>query len=523
MLIVLKYMFFLLFSILSVVSSGDAISRISEVTRPPFSWFKKIPWRRRVFWWYLLVLASTWGCAIWDDLSSRIDNDEQRRTLYDQTRQLNSVLYNIETSIEGKQRFLKPFKNLARAAKIDTSLTGFEGLVCDDGVALYWFDSETEQITGFHFFSNAEINNVLRGVSLGSPLADKTENPAIGNATELSIALKSYLFSEIPTKGDNSLDRRRNEEEVLAEVETVLRYVYRAEDIRIRPYRREVLGKPTGNFSLSFSYVVNPYAETVRTRSIGPTDLELTGEFIDSLYGLAKATVSERIIAYFRRHCLEPKVRVDDLRLLHTMRAREDQIIHSPFTNRKRKQIEGYVSRVGLRVPVLDDEGIYVVGYSGVPLSDGLNRIEVGFDPVDQPFPTLDSVVSFEPKDAIVGDELRVLLDTKERRYRFDSYDGTNYVLKTLGEKSESTTSLDSIPWCRQLWIGHRNGKAVRLLTSGSVAGKYKSLLNLGNGTSGGRMPDVKVYLADPTEIGRYKRVVELKGGRIRLCDRNVP
>ena len=517
--IAVKYAALLCVSVWTFASSGETVTKISEVMRHPLLWLKQRPWDRRNFLFALSFSLITWGWAIWDDLSSQSDNEKQRRTLYDQTRQLNSVLYNIETSIEGKQRFLKPFKNLARAAKIDTSLTGFEGLVCDDGVALYWFDSETEQITGFNFFSNAEINNVLRGVSLESPLVDKTENPAIGNATELSIALKSYLFSETPTKGDNSFDRKRNEEEVLSEVETVLRYVYRAEDIRIRPYRREVLGKPTGSFSLSFSYVVNPYAETVRTRSIGPTDLELTGEFIDSLYGLAKATVSERIIAYFRRHCLEPKVRVDDLRLLHTMRAREDQIIHSPFTNRKRKQIEGYASRVGLRVPVLDDEGIHVVGYRGVPLSDGLNRVEIGFDSVDQLFSTLDSVVSFEPKDAIVGDELRVLLDTKERRYRFDSYDGTNYVLKTLGEKSESTTSLDSIPWCRQLWIGHRNGKAVRLLTSGSVAGKYKSLQNLGNGTSGGRMPDMRVCLADPAEIGRYKHVVELKGGRIRLCD----
>ena len=517
--IAIKYMALLCVSVWTFASSGEKVTKISEVMRHPFLWLKKRPWDRRDFLFALSFSLITWGWAIWNDLSSQSDNEKQRRTLYDQTRQLNSVLYNIETSIEGKQRFLKPFKNLARAAKIDTSLTGFEGLVCDDGVALYWFDSETEQITGFHFFSNAEINNVLRGVSLGSPLVDKTENPAIGNATELSIALRSYLFSETPTKGDNPLDRKRNEEEVLSEVETVLRYVYRAEDIRILPYRREVLGKPTGSFSLSFSYVVNPYAETVRTRSIGPTDLELTGEFMDSLYGLAKATVSERIIAYFRRHCLEPKVRVDDLRLLHTMRAREDQIIHSPFTNRKGKQIEGYASRVGLRMPVLDDEGIHIVGYRGVPLSDGLNRVEIGFDSVDQLFSTLDSVVSFEPKDAIVGDELRVLLDTKERRYRFDSYDGTNYVLKTLGEKFESTTSLDSFPWCRQLWIGHRNGKAVRLLTSGSVAGKYKSLQNLGNGTSGGRMPDMRVYLADPAEIGRNKHVVELKGGRIRLCD----
>ena len=66
---------------------------------------------------------------------------EQEAVIERQNRSLNAISYSTSTSYAGKVRFLKNFKELARLAKIDYRMTVFEGLVCENGVALFWFDS----------------------------------------------------------------------------------------------------------------------------------------------------------------------------------------------------------------------------------------------------------------------------------------------------------------------------------------------------------------------------------------------
>ena len=87
--IAVKYAALLCVSVWTFASSGETVTKISEVMRHPLLWLKQRPWDRRNFLFALSFSLITWGWAIWDDLSSQSDNEKQRRTLYDQTRQLN--------------------------------------------------------------------------------------------------------------------------------------------------------------------------------------------------------------------------------------------------------------------------------------------------------------------------------------------------------------------------------------------------------------------------------------------------
>lgn len=93
---------------------------------------------------------------------------------------------------------MQSFHDFARIASIEADNTGFEGLVCDDGVALYWFDVETEKITGFHFFTKSEINRILSGSPVSCGLVVKNGQYALGEDSELAIAFKECLFRRLP-------------------------------------------------------------------------------------------------------------------------------------------------------------------------------------------------------------------------------------------------------------------------------------------------------------------------------------
>ena len=117
-----------------------------------------------------------------------------------------------------------------------------------------------------------------------------------------------------------------------------------------------------------------------------------------------------------------------------------------------------------------------IVGTESVPLRRGKNRVDIHFDAIDPLFSTMDSILTFAPENGVIGDELEFVLDGKVQRYAFESFDGTNYLLKATSKVFPSSMSLDSLPWCPTVWINHKSDTSVSMVFAGEVAGEYGRL-----------------------------------------------
>lgn len=270
-----------------------------------------------------------------EDATNKLQNAylkiaEQEAVIGRLSRSLSAISYSTRTSYAGKERFLKNFKELARVAKIDCRMTGFEGLICEDGVALFWFDSRTESITGFYFFRNDEINRILNGRALGKDFITKDGRMRLDKNQELSIAFEESLFKRMPNRSENLIESESVKDEIFGGLKTLLRYVYRAEGIRLKSICTTDR-KATGEYSLEFRYAVNPLAKERKYRSISIFDVVITKGFIDSLYGLTNAEFSEKVIEYLRSKKVEPKIMVRDIRMLGQMRQDKEWQKNSPY------------------------------------------------------------------------------------------------------------------------------------------------------------------------------------------------
>ena len=159
-----------------------------------------------------------------------------------------------------------------------------------------------------------------------------------------------------------------------------------------------------------------------------------------------------------------------------------------------------------------------IVGYASTKLQMGNNRIEINFDTVNPLFSTLDMVLKFEPTDGVIGDEMTFPLDGKMRCYRFDSFDGTNYVLLAIGEPLAIRTTLDAIPWMPEFWIKHNSSNAVSISQSGGMGGKYERLERQWERDAKNQKiaEPVVVTLVDDDDAQKPKKI-RLKGGHISL------
>lgn len=366
--ILLKYTLISMLAILSTVSSVEIIDKC------PMTWtaFKKWmstykPLRHPVFYIVFLFAGMTVAITAIDDysdgsdrleLNGKIDTQskmiceqqlalsKQRDLLYEQEKLIGSIVFNTKTSVDGKERFLQCFRDLARIAAVDANNTGFEGLVCEDGVAIYWFDIDTETITGFYFFSNAEINRVLGGMPLGGNLFDDSGVVKVSADSELAIAFRECLFRKLPVGSNNAIEADKAVEDILKEIETLIRYVYRAESIGFISLYPEghtfsAFKKPLGSYLLTFQYAVDPYADKIWYRGVGiDDDIVLSKAFIESLHGLTMAEFSERVIGMLRSRRVDPKVRIREIRILESARRKKVKRDDSPFV-KKPNEVKG--------------------------------------------------------------------------------------------------------------------------------------------------------------------------------------
>lgn len=369
-----KYILIAILAVVSVLSSAEMLSKIPHPIKAILEWWESKPYMTWQFYALFVVWMAMVAVTVFEDVTSgreaaelnrkiegqngmlaqqqkHLDQQsqslgtqrqmlaEQQKMMYEQEKHISSVLFNMDTSLEGKERFLRSIRAFAHVASIESINTGFEGLVCDDGVALYWFDSNTDTITGFHFFSNSEINKVLSGTSAYGRYAANVGQIALGKDSEMAIAFRECLFRKLPTLPSDRTIKDLTRRQILQEMHTLLRYVYRAQGIDFRPiYDKEVGGELhgafTGSYSLLFQYVVNPYAKIKRYNAVGCFDLDISKDFIDSLHGLTIAEFSEKVIERFRLARLEPKVRINDIRILENLRLSTEWQACSPFASR---------------------------------------------------------------------------------------------------------------------------------------------------------------------------------------------
>lgn len=266
---------------------------------------------------------------------------EQQTLMAEQQKSIGALVFTSPTSYAGKERFLRSFQDLARVAAIESNGTGFTGFVCDDGVAIYWYDTETETITGFHFFANAEINRILSGNPFAASCMDKDGNVTLASDSEIAIALRECLFRRLPPLSTNPVEATRTRDLILDEIKTLFRYVYRAETFSLTPYYfsdGKNAGLPSGKFDLSFSYVVNPCAAIWRTRSSMLGQIILSQNHLDSFHGMTMAEFSERVIQMMRTRGFEPNLGVKGIQIIAKRRQDAHATTASPFHFLRRKQ-----------------------------------------------------------------------------------------------------------------------------------------------------------------------------------------
>lgn len=259
---------------------------------------------------------------------------EQSATIADQSRTIGSIAYNTQTTLEGKQRFIRCFRDLTRLTKLNREGMIFEGLICGDGVAMYWFKQDTEQMEGFHFFSNSELNRVLSGIPSDTLLFSEDGTLNIDPKSELAIALNESLYGKTPTHKDNPIDQDRARDAIIDEVKVLLEYVFRAKDIKINPVCRASnattpLCATVIGIELSFEYVVKPAAAKPYTRFV--KGVVLSNDELNSLQGVDKVAFSKRVINHWRAQKIEPKVKIRDIRCLNLKHLKTAQRQNSPF------------------------------------------------------------------------------------------------------------------------------------------------------------------------------------------------
>ena len=313
----MKYFLLLIMTLLSVYSASEAVANSTKWKE----WWKKRPLKGLGFWIALLLSGLTMYCTWKDDdeAKTRIQSltellKKQERLMFEQSRIIGSISFNTRTSFEGKQRFLNCFRNLARVAKFCVDGAHFEGLICEDGVAIYWFNASTEEMMGFHFFTNSELNRILAGLPDDSHLVGEDGVVQVQENSVLGIALKESLFRKTPVRGTTPLEREIAYSCIEDEMRKLFRYVYRAESVKLSDlfYKN---GGLSGDKYLMFQYYVNPFDHGPHLRTV--SDIIVPECFLDSLYDISMSDFSQKVIAHFRSHGIEPKLRIKDIKILN--------------------------------------------------------------------------------------------------------------------------------------------------------------------------------------------------------------
>lgn len=251
--------------------------------------------------------------------------ENNQSLLQAQERTIGSLIFNVQTSEEGKRRFIGCFEDLSRMAEYRDCALRFEGLICDDGVAVFGFNRDALQLVEFFFFTNAEVNHVLSGVRLGDRFVDEGNVVQITSTNELGI-IDGLMNEMLPQKSGHPIEQAKAQDRILERLETVLRYAYRAETITMR-WAQNTQGERC-SLIVDFSYAANPLA--VQKRMLNAS-LEFWIPELDSLYGLTVKDFNSRLIQKCYRVGIEPKVRARDIAGMNEVHTRKEKTKTFPY------------------------------------------------------------------------------------------------------------------------------------------------------------------------------------------------
>ena len=256
--------------------------------------------------------------------------DAANGTLNAQQRSIGSLVYNIETSFEGKRRFANCFDALA----LLDEMNDYKTLICDDGVAVFMFAKKDDQLTAFHFYANSEINEVLSGMPIGTELKIENGKFVIAKGSELALALERALERRTPRYGEDAASRRLAVKTLAEQMRVFFRYVYRAENFMCSDAYREVARgqRPWDGWCITFNYTVSPAKKDTCRRSV---EFWMKESEIVGYCGLTMREFSEKILAYCRAHDVEPKVRIGDIDSLEKRGLRFEERQTFPYSKEK--------------------------------------------------------------------------------------------------------------------------------------------------------------------------------------------
>ena len=388
-------------------------------------------------------------------------NEKLKGLVSDQSKSISSLVFNMETSLEGKLRFIRNFEILSSLSKFDRKLNKYHCQICDEGVLVYWFNAENDELKGFYLYTNSQINSVLTKKPLSEEFIKSEGKVYLESDTELFAAYKGVLMRKTPQKSVSTVIHLNAKEEVDRLIKNILVYGYRAipDTVSIQSWQSSETLEYTGGRRVSFLYEVNPMRSKTKTCNVV---LDLKTSFTDSLFGITMEEFVERVISHLRYLKIDPKVTPNMVAFLNAQKIRELGGVYSPFKSQN-------LSSSDVRVRRNEADGEHIVGYSSQEIKKGRNRVKVIFDGL-KIFPMLGDVIGFNNKTNLVGDTISFYLDGELQKYDVIGWNGHDWKLVKKGKYESVTTSFFDLPAMKEFWIEHKTDKSLSLVSVGEVA-----------------------------------------------------
>lgn len=386
---------------------------------------------------------------------SEKSNSRLKDLVKEQNKSVNSLVFNMPTSVEGKLRFKENFEVLSSLSVWDSSHLLYCCQLCDSGVGVFWFESDTEALKGFCFFSNSEINKVLSETPISGDFIDENGEVIANKSGQLAAIYKRFFKEEMPQNYGVAPAQRKASLEIDSHIKELLAYVCRGYDVDIQPYHWDKTRTYSGDKRVSFKYYVNPTVQDPITRSVC---FDFSSSFMKSLYGMKRGEFSERVIDELKR--LKVRAMVTPSMINH---------FSKEWLVSKGVDATHYIRNVEAT-----DDSPQIIGMLNENITQGLNRVKIDCRAAKIPFPTLRDVLCFTPEENIVGDRIQFDLDGSTQSYVVEKWDetATNYVLMTSRSWGPEFATFASIPYLDKISIFHATPKPLSINKHGAVAGE---------------------------------------------------
>ena len=330
----LKYLLLFWMTVVSVASSAEWMAGPGHLRD---LWCKQ-PWKGWGFWITLVMALATVGVTIYSDFEAKAESGkfkdllseshqelaatrtelhEANRQIVAQSRQVSSLVFNVRTSLEGKRRFAKCFTDLS---DLDGRST-YEPLICEDGVAVFRYEKQGAAMTGFYFFPNSEVNEVLSGVPMDEGANRRAPGGVLPDDSEVAKAMARFRERKTPEWRAGDVAGERGLRQVAGLVQTFCRYVFRACATTVSETT------PPG-WEVSFRYEVDPFAGNPCSRVVSVVWDE---EFVRSLHGVTMEDFTRMLLERFARAGIAPKIRARDVRALNARIVEAELMRNFPY------------------------------------------------------------------------------------------------------------------------------------------------------------------------------------------------